>query len=216
MLLAQDQPAAALQRLEPALQRTMAGQRLGHVLEICLLQALAHQRLDEEAQALAALSEAVHLGEPEGYLRTFVDKGTPMEVLLYRLRKRCAKQGPTPYLDTLLTAFQQESKAHLPAETSTKSQLLPELLSERERQVLQLLAQSRSNREIAQELVIALDTANVMSAISSPNWASRTACKPSNRRESLASSTSSSDVLVCPARARPSYKVACYGRIAKK
>jgi LuxR family maltose regulon positive regulatory protein len=158
VLLAQDQPAAALQRLEPALQRTMAGQRLEHVLEIRLLQALAHQRLVEEAQALAALSEAVRLGEPEGYLRTFVDEGAPMEALLYRLRKRCAKQGPTPYLDTLLTAFQQESKVHLSAETSTKSQLLPEPLSERERQVLQLLAQGRSNQDIAQELVIALDT----------------------------------------------------------
>ena len=159
VLLAQDQPAAALQRLEPALQRTMAGQRLGHVLEIRLLQALAHQRLDEEAQALASLSEAVRLGEPEGYLRTFVDEGAPMAVLLYRLRKRCAKEGPTPYLDTLLTAFQQESKARLPAGKSTKSPLLLEPLSERERQVLQLLALGRSNREIAQTLGIAFDTA---------------------------------------------------------
>ena len=51
ILLAQDQPTAALQRLEPALQRATAGQRWGHVLEICLLQALAHQRLDDEPQA---------------------------------------------------------------------------------------------------------------------------------------------------------------------
>ena len=158
ILLAQDQSMAALQRLEPALERATAGQRWSHVIEIRLLQALAHHRLDEESQALAALSEAVRLGEPEGYLRSFVEEGAPVEALLYRLRKRCAKQGPTPYLDTLLTAFQQESKAHLPAETSTKSQLLPEPLSERERQVLQLLAQGRSNQDIAQDLVIALDT----------------------------------------------------------
>ena len=149
---------AALQRLEPALERATAGQRWSHVIEIRLLQALAHHRLDEESQALAALSEAMRLGEPEGYLRSFVEEGASMEALLYRLRKRCAKQGPTPYLDTLLTAFQQESKARLPAETSTESQLLPEPLSERERQVLQLLAQGRSNQEIAQDLVIALDT----------------------------------------------------------
>ena len=87
-----------------------------------------------------------------------MEEGEAIETLLSHLRKRCAKSGPTPYLDTLLTTFQQESKAHLPAEKSTQSQLLPEPLSERERQVLQLLAQGRSNQEIAQTLVIALDT----------------------------------------------------------
>jgi LuxR family maltose regulon positive regulatory protein len=158
VLLAKNQPTAALQRLEPARQRATAGQRWGHVIEICLLQALVHQKLDEEAQALAALSEAVRLGEPEGYIRSFVEEGEAMEALLYRLRKRCAKQGPIPYLDTLLTAFQQESKAHQLAEESSKPQHLPEPLSERERQVLQLLAQGTSNQEIAQQLVIAYDT----------------------------------------------------------
>ena len=81
-----------------------------------------------------------------------------MQALLSQLRKRCAKQGPTPYLDTLLTAFQQESKTHLPIAKSSQSQHLPKPLSEREWQVLQLLAQGRSNQEIAQALVIALDT----------------------------------------------------------
>ena len=158
IFLVQDQPTVALQRLEPALQRATAGQRWSHVLAIRLLQALAYQKLHEEPQALAALSEAVRLGEPEGYIRSFVEEGAAMETLLYRLRKRHAKQGPTPYLDILLTAFRQESKAHQPAEKSTKSQLLPEPLSERELEVLQLLAQGRSNQEIAQQLVIAYVT----------------------------------------------------------
>jgi LuxR family maltose regulon positive regulatory protein len=158
VLLAKNQPTAALQRLEPAWQRATTGQRWGHVIEICLLQALALQKLDEEPQALTALSEAVRLGEPEGYIRSFVEEGAAMEALLYRLRKRCAKQGPTPYLDTLLTAFQQESKARHQAEEVTKIQALPEPLSERELEVLQLLAQGVSNHEIAQQLVIAYDT----------------------------------------------------------
>ncbi len=72
--------------------------------------------LHDEPQALSALAEAVRLGEPEGYLRSFVEEGAAMETLLYRLRERRAEQGPTPYLDTLLTAFRQESKAHRPAE----------------------------------------------------------------------------------------------------
>ena len=96
ILLAQDQPAGALQRLEPALQRATAGQRWGHVIEIRLLQALAHQRLDEEAQALAALSEAVRLGEPEGYIRSFVEEGEALAVLLCKLREEQPWLGQPP------------------------------------------------------------------------------------------------------------------------
>jgi LuxR family maltose regulon positive regulatory protein len=110
ILLAQDQPAVALQRLEPVLQRATAGQRWGHVLEIRLLQALAYQRLDEESQALAALSEAVRLGEPGGYIRSFVEEGAPIATLLSDLREEQRQTGPTPYLDTLLAVFAKESK----------------------------------------------------------------------------------------------------------
>ncbi len=112
VLLAQDRPTAALQRLEPARQRATTGQRWGHVLEIRLLQALAHQKLNEEPQALAALSETVRLSEPEGYIRSFVDEGAPMADLLSRLRQEQRKTGPTPYLDMLLATFAQERKRH--------------------------------------------------------------------------------------------------------
>ncbi len=110
ILLAQKQPTAALQRLEPALQRAAAGQRWGHVIEIRLLQALAHQKLNEEPQALTALSEAVRLGEPEGYIRIFVEEGAPVAELLSRLREQQCQTGSTSYLDTLLAAFAQERK----------------------------------------------------------------------------------------------------------
>jgi len=158
VMLAEDQPTLALQRLDPVLQRATAGQRWGHVIEVRLLQALAYHMLSQETQALNALSEAVRLAEPEGYIRSFVDESTPMETLLYRLRKRDLKSGPTPYLDTLLAAFQQESRARAQAEERIQAQALPEPLSERELQVLQLLAQGLSNQEIAQELIIAIDT----------------------------------------------------------
>jgi len=158
VLLAQSLPVLALQRLELVLQRATKGQRWGHVIEIRLLQALAYHMHHEVPQALDALSEAVRLAEPEGYIRSFVDEGTPMEALFYQLRKRDGKQRPTPYLDTLLSAFQQESMARAQAGEPTKAQPLPEPLSERELQVLQLLARGASNLEIAQELVIVVDT----------------------------------------------------------
>ena len=162
ILLAKDQPTTALQRLEPALQRATAGQRWGNVLEIHLLQALAYQKLHEEPQALAALSEAVRLGEPEGYIRSFVEEGAAMAVLLCKLREKQGKLGPTAYLDQVLAAFPKVSQTPARQAKSmvkqTTVQSLLEPLSERELQVLQLLAQGRTNQQIAQELVIALDT----------------------------------------------------------
>jgi len=112
VLLAQSQPARALERLEPVLKRATAGKRWGHIIEIRLLQALALQMLQQQEQALSALWEAVRLAEPEGYIRSFLDEGTQMAALLSQLRQEQQQTGPTPYLDTLLAAFSQQSTPH--------------------------------------------------------------------------------------------------------
>jgi len=78
-------------------------------------------------------------------------------------RKNVTKDmGNDKYLDTLLAAFPQQSKAQKRqpkrAGEHTKMQPLLDTLSERELEVLQLLVHGASNQEIAQQLVIAIDT----------------------------------------------------------
>ena len=183
ILLAKDQPTLALERLEPVLVRATTAQRWMHVIEVRLLQALAYQMDKQETLALSVLSEAVHLAEPENYIRIFVDEGATMAVLLSRLRQEQRKAGPTPYLDTLLAAFPLQStagpsqpkrgeavKTQTKAKNTmgmpetkqvieqTKVQPLLDPLSDRELDVLQLLANGASNQEIAQELSIVVDT----------------------------------------------------------
>ena len=164
ILLAQRQPALALERLEPLLTRAAAAERWNDVLAMRLLQALAYQMRHEDSRAIVALSQAARLGEPDGYIRSFVDEGPTIAALLSRLREQERKKGATPYLDTLLSAFSPENaphKSHQAASQPGKRVPEPPLLdplSDREVEVLHLIAQGNSNPEIADRLVLSLDT----------------------------------------------------------
>jgi len=93
ILLAQKRPTEALSLLEPLHVIAEQQERLSHVIEMKVLQALAYQMLDQEQEALSMLSQAVHLAKPEGYIRCFVDEGALMAALLSRLREQERKHG---------------------------------------------------------------------------------------------------------------------------
>jgi len=112
ILLAQEKPTEAVALLEPLRGRAQRQQRWNHVIEMKVLQALAHSIGDEEQEARSVLAQAVQLAEPEGYIRIFVDEGPPMARMLSRLREQEDSQVPTGYVDTLLAAFGKVGRAH--------------------------------------------------------------------------------------------------------
>jgi LuxR family transcriptional regulator, maltose regulon positive regulatory protein len=146
-----------LDRLQGAAE---AGGRMGSVIEIGVLQALAYQAQGNLAQALIALERALRLAEPEGYIRIFVDEGRPMAQLL-----SAAAQGMMPsYIGKLLAAFENptkdEGRRTEPSHSSfvLRPSSLAEPLSARELEILQLIAQGLSNNEISTRLFLALST----------------------------------------------------------
>jgi LuxR family maltose regulon positive regulatory protein len=165
ILLVQQMPTEALSLLDPLQVNTEKQERWSHVIEMKVLQALAHSMRNEDREALTVLAQAVHLAEPENYIRIFVDEGPTIATLLSRLHEQERKKGPTPYLDTLLAAFSLKRMTYKPLPTGSNQsrgrpleQPLVEPLSERELEVLHLVARGDSNQEIAEVLVIALDT----------------------------------------------------------
>ena len=148
----------AMGLLERLLKEAEEGGRMGSVIEILVLQALAYYAHGDPPAALKPLQKALTLAEPEGYVRMFVDEGPPMSQLLLEL----ALRGIMPdYTDKLLAAFEAEqpgSAVESPLRTPPAEQPLTEPISQRELEVLRMFKTELSGPEIARELVIALST----------------------------------------------------------
>jgi len=140
----------AMGLLERLLQAAEAEGRTGVTIEALALQALAHWRRGEQGSALTYLERALRLAEPENYMRLLVDLGLPMARLLQEAHSRNVKPD---YVAKLLTAF----GADLSFPNLTEK-ALPEPLSSREQEVLQLISAGLTNREIAEALVVSPET----------------------------------------------------------
>jgi LuxR family maltose regulon positive regulatory protein len=143
---------------------SLAAERAGWVheqIKILILRALALEACSDGEGALAALGRALTLAEPGGYVRTFVDEGLPMVRLLRRAAGRDIAPG---YVGQLLAALKEEMKEQertaepLPLAPASQAEGLVEPLSEREIEVLELVAQGLTNRQIAQRLFISQGT----------------------------------------------------------
>jgi LuxR family maltose regulon positive regulatory protein len=171
--LAQGRAAEAQRLLDRQRALAEAGGRTGRLIEILSLQALALEAQGRPDEAGAALSEALSLARPEGYVRLFLDLGQPLCELLERLV--APDTAPEPhgaaiariagdYVRDLLDGFHQEREAgrsrvaEVSPLPSPLAQALVDPLTERELEVLQLLAEGLSNKKIAGRLVVAPST----------------------------------------------------------
>ena len=153
--LAQGDTTAALTVLESFRQQVEAKGWKDEQLKVMMLQAVAHHVHGEKDKALQVLGEAMTLAEPEGFIRIFLDEGISMKQLL----SEAAVQGIMPdYAGKLLAAFEAETQKTKDKSSLPSAQSLIEPLSQRELEVLQLIAQGLSNHEISDRLFLALDT----------------------------------------------------------
>jgi LuxR family maltose regulon positive regulatory protein len=152
VLISEDKILDALKLLSRLLQTAEHAKRMGSVIEILTTQALAFQGHRESSQALASLKRALTLAEPEGYFRFFVNEGNPMAELLTALSHAREDNRLNNYIRKLLNAFDKTKSA------LANAQPLIDPLSERELEVLRLVADGLSNDEISQKLFLALST----------------------------------------------------------
>jgi len=154
-----------LQLLDRLLTNAERYARRSSMIPLLILRALAFEVQGNRRDALSTLEHAIGLAAPEGYVRVFVDEGAPLAALLRQVADRASPMAG--YAAKLLAAFPQAQSAERRAQnnapfavrsTLERSNALVEPLSERELEILRLIAEGHSNQAIADRLVVAVST----------------------------------------------------------
>ena len=125
------------------------------LIEVLLLQAIRQDTGGDETSALRLLEKAIELAEPGGFVRLFVDLGPPVTRLLNLLHR----QGVSPnYIGPILTSYPSYTTDDGRMTEPSPSSPLVDPLTSREMEVLELLAQRLTNKEIAERLIISPGT----------------------------------------------------------
>ena len=156
LLIGQGEIKQALRLLERWQAEAQTQGRMRSVLEMMVLQALAHYTTADLARARKKLYEALALAQPEGYQRLFLDEGEPLIALLEAISTEVPVEPLGSYVKTLRGAAAEKRVKELP--TLTQLAALVEPLSSQEQRVLRLLAAGLSNMEIAEELIVSINT----------------------------------------------------------
>lgn len=156
--LAQGEPSRALALLETVRRKTETKGGQDEQLAVMVLEALAYHAAGNIEKAVQLLGEVLALAAPGGFIRTFVDEGTPMMQLL----SEAAARGVMPdYTRKLLTAFPSAPPVPMNKTFPSPNNDLIEPLSDRELEVLTFLADGLTNPEIASRLYLSLHTVKV-------------------------------------------------------
>ena len=168
-MIATGKAKQALPLMARLLKAAQQGGRVRIAMEVLILQALAHETLSDDAEAVKTLEKALVLGQPEGFVRTFIDEGEPVSKLLLELLKQKGKRWETEqpemlrYVVKLKDLFGPGAPVPTARVATTEAEALPwwyveDPLSERELEVLQHVARGLSNQEIADKLFLSAGT----------------------------------------------------------
>ena len=156
ILIAMGRFDEAIKLLKGLAKSANENMRITSLLEILILQSLAFKSVGDSQQSKKLIKEALYIAESRGFIRIFIDEGQPVAHLLYETLESGFESD---YIQKLLSAFAiKESVEDIPAVALGDQSDLIEPLSDREIEVLRLVAKGLPNKVIAERLYLSIHT----------------------------------------------------------